>query len=38
MTVRQVSERGGMLHCGDCGDRVEIGGKAALYLEGEIKL
>lgn len=36
MTARQLSQRGGVLFTKDCGDRVEIGGKAALYLTGEI--
>ncbi len=30
----QVSERGGEVYGRDCGDRVRISGKAALYLEG----
>ena len=38
MTARQLSRRGGTLYCKDRGDRVEIGGSAALYLEGEIRL
>jgi PhzF family phenazine biosynthesis protein len=38
MTARQLSRRGGTLYCKDGGDRVEIGGSAALYLEGEIRL
>ena len=32
----QVSQRGGELFCEDCGDRVRIAGRAALYLEGAI--
>ncbi|NLA87000.1 MAG: PhzF family phenazine biosynthesis protein [Clostridiales bacterium] len=36
MTARQLSHRGGTLYCKDLGDRVEIGGTAALYLAGEI--
>jgi len=36
MTARQLSERGGVLYCKDCGERVKIAGKAALYLQGEI--
>jgi len=36
MTARQLSRRGGVLSCKDCGDRVEIGGSAVLYLEGDI--
>lgn len=36
MTAAQLSERGGLLSCELCGDRVKIGGKAVLYLTGEI--
>ena len=36
MVARQLSERGGELMCEFKGDRVLIGGKARLYLEGEI--
>lgn len=36
MTAAQLSARGGLLACELCGDRVKIGGKAALYLTGEI--
>lgn len=36
--ARQVSQRGGELFCGLAGDRVHIGGKAVLYLRGEIVL
>ena len=36
MVARQLSERGGVLYCEDCGDRVKISGHAALYLTGEI--
>lgn len=36
MTARQLSKRGGRLWCEDAGDRVKIGGKAKLYLSGEI--
>lgn len=32
----QLSQRGGELHCRLLGDRVEIAGKGALYLKGEI--
>ena len=38
MTARQLSKRGGVLSCKSSGERVEIGGKAALYLTGEINL
>ena len=36
MFARQVSERGGELFCKLDGERVKIGGEAALYLKGEI--
>jgi len=36
--ARQVSARGGELFCELAGDRVLIGGKAVLYLRGEIVL
>jgi len=36
MTAKQLSSRGGTVYCEDCGDRVKIAGKAALYLKGEI--
>jgi predicted PhzF superfamily epimerase YddE/YHI9 len=36
--ARQVSARGGELVCDDLGDRVAIGGRAASYLEGTIKI
>jgi predicted PhzF superfamily epimerase YddE/YHI9 len=38
LLARQVSRRGGELFCGLAGDRVHIGGKAVLYLRGEIVL
>lgn len=38
MLAKQLSKRGGCLYCKDCGDRVEIGGEAKLYLCGEINL
>lgn len=34
----QLSKRGGELFCKDAGDRVKIGGKAVLYLEGFINI
>lgn len=34
--ARQISKRGGELFCELAGDRVKIGGNAALYLKGEI--
>lgn len=36
LEARQVSPRGGELSCALRGDRVEIAGKAVLYLEGRI--
>lgn len=36
--ARQVSRRGGELFCRQAGERVLIGGKAVLYLRGEIEL
>ena len=36
MFARQVSSRGGELHCALVGDRVKIGGEAVLYLKGDI--
>jgi PhzF family phenazine biosynthesis protein len=36
MTAKQVSERGGILHCKLSGDRVKIGGNAVTFLTGEI--
>ena len=36
MTATQLSTRGGILFCENCGDRVKIAGKAVLYLQGEI--
>ncbi len=38
LSARQLSRRGGFLSCRDLGARVEIGGKAVLYLEGAIKV
>jgi PhzF family phenazine biosynthesis protein len=38
LRARQVSKRGGELACEDRGDRVRLGGRCALYLEGEIAL
>lgn len=37
MVARQLSKRSGILFCENCGDRVKIAGKAALYLQGEIR-
>ena len=38
MTAMQLSERGGMIFCEDCGERVKIAGKAVLYLQGEVNI
>jgi predicted PhzF superfamily epimerase YddE/YHI9 len=38
LEARQLSRRGGALHCALSGDRVTIGGEAALYLEGSIEV
>lgn len=36
MQAYQLSQRGGVLYCKYCGDRVLISGNAVLYLKGEI--
>lgn len=38
LEARQVSARGGRLHCALVGDRVHVGGHAVLYLEGTIRI
>lgn len=38
LIAKQISARGGVVHCKDCGDRVKIGGKAVTYLVGEITI
>jgi len=38
LLTRQISSRGGTLFCEDKGDRVSVGGTAALYLSGTIEL
>lgn len=38
MQATQLSKRGGNVVCEDCGERVKIGGKAVLYLRGEIEV
>lgn len=38
MTAKQLSRRGGILNCENCGDRVKISGEAALYSINEIFL
>jgi len=37
MIAKQLSKRGGTLYCENCGNRVKISGKAALYLKGKIR-
>jgi predicted PhzF superfamily epimerase YddE/YHI9 len=36
--ARQISKRGGELFCEQAGERVLIGGKALLYLRGQIEI
>jgi predicted PhzF superfamily epimerase YddE/YHI9 len=36
--ARQISKRGGELHCRNAGERVEIGGRAAVYARGELDI
>lgn len=36
MVAKQVSKRGGILHCENASERVRISGGAVLYLKGEI--
>ncbi|MBT4484138.1 MAG: PhzF family phenazine biosynthesis protein [Candidatus Latescibacteria bacterium] len=38
LNAKQISKRGGELVCKDLDKRVEIGGRAVTYLEGEISL
>lgn len=38
LTAKQLSKRGGVLFCEDCGGRVKIGGRAVRYLRGEIDM
>jgi len=38
LEARQISRRGGTLRCALRGDRVSIGGKAVVYLEGQIEV
>ena len=38
LTARQLSKRGGVLYCEDCGERVKIGGRAVRYLKGNISI
>jgi PhzF family phenazine biosynthesis protein len=37
MTARQLSKRGGVIYCEDCGERVKIGGKTVRYMKGVIE-
>jgi predicted PhzF superfamily epimerase YddE/YHI9 len=34
----QISRRGGVIQCEDCGDRVRLGGRVAYFLEGAISV
>ena len=38
LVAKQVSVRGGTLHCKNLNDRVEFGGKAVTFLVGELNL
>lgn len=38
LSAKQLSERGGVLHCEDLVDRVKISGTAACYLTGNIEI
>jgi len=38
MIAKQVSERGGIIHCRHRGERLDIGGYAVTYLIGDIKV
>ena len=38
LEARQLSARGGVLRCHDRGDRVDISGQAAFYMEGSVQL
>ena len=38
LEARQISRRGGTLHCALNGDRVSLGGRAVVYLEGKIEV
>lgn len=38
LTAKQLSQRGGELHCEYLGERVKISGRAVCYLVGEIKV
>ncbi len=36
MIAKQLSKRGGVIHCSYLGDRVTMGGRAITYLQGEL--
>ena len=36
MIAKQLSKRGGVLHCSYLGGRVTIGGEATTYMKGEL--
>jgi predicted PhzF superfamily epimerase YddE/YHI9 len=36
--ARQISQRGGELHCRLLGDRVGIGGRAVIYSQGSLRI
>ena len=36
MTAKQLSKRGGVIHCSYLGDRVTMGGEAITYMHGEL--
>ncbi len=38
LTARQLSKRGGIVHCSLLNDRVEIGGSAVTYMTGSIQI
>jgi predicted PhzF superfamily epimerase YddE/YHI9 len=38
LTGRQLSQRGGLVHCEDLGAQVELSGNAVIVLEGRLKL
>jgi len=38
MTARQLSKRGGVLHCEQQGDRVVMAGNCVFFMKGEIEL
>jgi hypothetical protein len=38
MIAKQISKRGGILYCTNLDERVLIGGKAILYMKGEIEI